>query len=100
MPQFWDFGVDYYGIEELVSEEEALVQAAVRRFVRDRVLPTIAKHFEEGVFPKGLIPELAELGILGGTLDINGGPTMSEVAYGLAMQELERGDSALRSFCL
>src|SRR5215510_13285578 len=84
-------GVDFYRIDDLLSDEERMVRDTVRRFVDERVVPIIDKHFEDGTFPKELIPEMAQLGLYGGT-------NMNNVAYGLVMQELERGDSGLRSF--
>lgn len=92
-------GVDFYRIEELLTEEERLTRDVVRAFVDDRVLPVIAGHFENGSFPAELVPELGKLGVLGMNLpEEYGAAGMSNVAYGVAMQELERGDSALRSF--
>lgn len=92
-------GVDFYRIEELLTEEERLARDTVRAFVDDRVLPVIGRHFEEGSFPAELVPELGSLGVLGMNLpEEYGAAGMSNVAYGIAMQELERGDSAVRSF--
>jgi glutaryl-CoA dehydrogenase len=92
-------GVDFYRIDDLLSDEERMVRDTVRRFVDERVVPVIDKHFEEGTFPKELIPEMAQLGLYGGTLpEEYGCANMNNVAYGLVMQELERGDSGLRSF--
>ena len=92
-------GVDFYRIDDLLSDEERMVRGTVRRFVEERVVPIIDKHFEEGTFPKQLVPAMAELGLLGGTLpEEYGCAGMNNVAYGLVMQELERGDSGLRSF--
>ena len=92
-------GIDFYHIEELLTDEERLVRDTVRRFVRDRVLPTIDDHFEAGTFPADLVPEMAELGLLGANLpERYGCAGMNNVAYGLIMQELEAGDSGLRSF--
>lgn len=92
-------GVDYYGLDSLLSPEEILVRDTVREFVDDNVIPIIEKHYREGTFPMQLIPKMAELGLFGGTFpakyDCVG---MNNVAYGLVMQELERGDSAIRSF--
>lgn len=92
-------GLDYYSIDELLSDEERLVRDNVRRFVDDRIEPIIAKHYEAGIFPAELVPAFAELGLLGANLEGYGCAGMGDVAYGLAMQELERGDSGLRSFC-
>lgn len=92
-------GVDYFGIDGLLSEEEILVRSTVRQFVDDRVLPVIEEHYRRGTFPADLIPRMADLGLFGATLPVEYGCAgMNNVAYGLAMQELERGDSAVRSF--
>src|SRR5213596_1808991 len=92
-------GVDFYRIDDLLSDEERMVRDTVRRFVDERVVPIIDKHFEEATFPSELIPEMAEMGLFGGTLpEEYGCANMNNVAYGLTMQELERGDSGLRSF--
>ncbi len=89
---------DLYNIDHLLSEEERLVRDTVRKFVRERVLPIIGEHFEAGTFPRDLIPALAELGLLGMHLQGYGCAGLSAVCYGLACQELEAGDSGLRSF--
>src|SRR5213079_3706567 len=92
-------GVDFYRIDDLLSDEERMVRDTVRRFVDERVVPIIDKHFEEATFPSALIAEMAEMGLFGGTLpEAYGCANMNNVAYGLVMQELERGDSGLRSF--
>jgi len=92
-------GVDYYDIDGLLSEEERLVRDTIREFVSDKVIPIIEKHNRECTFPMHLIPEMATLGIFGATLPAKYGcAEMNNVAYGLVMQELERGDSAIRSF--
>jgi glutaryl-CoA dehydrogenase len=92
-------GVDYYLLDDLLSEDEILVRNTVREFVDDKVLPTIEKRFEDGVFPIDLVPSMASLGLFGPTLPSQYGCAgMNNVAYGLLMQELERGDSAIRSF--
>jgi glutaryl-CoA dehydrogenase len=92
-------GVDYYHLSDLLSEDEVLVRNTVREFIDDRVLPTIEKHYEDGVFPIHLVPQMAELGLFGSTLPAKYGcAEMNNVAYGLVMQELERGDSGIRSF--
>ena len=90
--------VDFLDVSRNFTAEERAVRDTVRGFVNARVLPTIAEHFERGTFPKELIPEMAELGLLGCNLQGYGCAGLSEVGYGLAMQELERGDSGLRSF--
>ena len=75
---------DLYNIDHLLSEEERMVRDTVRQFVRSRVLPTIGAHFEAGTFPRDLVPEVAELGLLGMHLQGYGCAGMSAVAYGLA----------------
>jgi glutaryl-CoA dehydrogenase len=92
-------GVDYLEIDSLFSEEERLVRQTTRRFVDEQVVPIIEKHNREATFPEHLVPQMAELGFLGANLSGYGCAGMSHVEYGLIMQELERGDSALRSFC-
>jgi glutaryl-CoA dehydrogenase len=89
---------DLYNINSLLSDDERLVRDTVRDFVRERVLPIIGEHFEEGTFPKELIPQVAELGLFGMHLEGYGCAGLSAVSYGLACQELEFGDSGLRSF--
>src|SRR5213594_4190628 len=92
-------GVDFYRIDDLLTDEERMVRDTVRRFVDERVIPIIGKHFEEATFPAELIPEMAQMGLLGANLpEQYGCADMNNVAYGLVMQELERGDSGLRSF--
>lgn len=92
-------GVDYYHIDDLLTEEEKLIRQTIREFVDDKVIPVIEKHYREGTFPMHLIPEMAELGIFGATLpEKYGCANLNNVAYGLMMQELERGDSGVRSF--
>jgi glutaryl-CoA dehydrogenase len=92
-------GLDYYDVEGLLSEEEILVRDTVREFVDDNVLPIIEKHYRVGTFPSDLISKMAELGMFGSTLPAKYGcAEMNNVAYGLVMQELERGDSGIRSF--
>src|SRR5215510_11146669 len=89
---------DLYNIDTLLSEDERLVRDTVKRFVVERVLPVIGEHFEEGTFPRDLIPEFAEMGLLGMHLEGYGCAGLSAVSYGLACQELEFGDSGVRSF--
>jgi len=90
--------VDFYRIDDLLTEEERLVRSTVSRFVDDRFLPIVADHYERGSFPMEVVPELARLGVFGMHLHGYGAAGMSNVMYGLACQELERGDSGLRSF--
>ena len=89
---------DLYNIDHLLSEEERMVRDTVRQFVQGRVLPIIGTHFEAGTFPRELIPELAQMGLLGMHLQGYGCAGLSATSYGLACQELEAGDSGLRSF--
>jgi glutaryl-CoA dehydrogenase len=89
---------DLYNIDHLLTEEERMVRDTVRKFVQERVLPIIGEHFEAGTFPRTLISEVAELGLLGMHLEGYGCAGLSAVSYGLACQELEAGDSGLRSF--
>jgi len=91
-------GLDYFGIDELLDEEERLIRDTVRDFVSERVMPSIGRHWTAGTFPRELIPELGRLGLLGASLTGHGCPGTSATAYGLICQELERGDSGLRSF--
>jgi glutaryl-CoA dehydrogenase len=90
--------LDYYHVDELLSEEERLIRDTIRAFVSEQVMPRIERHHREGTFPTELIPQLAELGTLGSSLEGYGCAGLGAVAYGLIMQELERGDSGLRSF--
>ncbi len=92
-------GTDYFDADRLLSEEEILVRSTVREFVDDQVLPIIEKHNRAGTFPQELIAPMAGLGLFGATLPAAYGcAAMNNVAYGLVMQELERGDSGIRSF--
>jgi glutaryl-CoA dehydrogenase len=91
-------GVDYLHIDSLFSEEELLVRQTARRFVDERVIPPMRDCFREARFPSELIGEFGELGFLGANLEGYGCAGMSSVEYGLVMQELERGDSGVRSF--
>jgi glutaryl-CoA dehydrogenase len=90
--------VDLFDVRGLLSEEERMVQDSVARLVDERVLPIIRECFEEHRFPKELIPELAALGLLGSSIDGYGCAGLNAVSYGLICQELERGDSGIRSF--
>jgi len=91
-------GVDYLLIDSLFNEQELLVRRTARQFVDERVMPVIRDCFRDARFPSDLIPELGRLGFLGANLEGYGCAGMSNVEYGLIMQELERGDSGLRSF--
>ena len=90
--------VDFYRIDDLLTDEERLVRSTVSRFVDERFLPVVADHYERASFPMEVVPELAKLGVFGMHLQGYGAAGMSNVMYGLACQELERGDSGLRSF--
>jgi glutaryl-CoA dehydrogenase len=90
---------DFYDIDSVLAEEERAVRDSVRQFVTDKVLPIIGKCYVDGRFPKELVPEMASLGLLGANLpEEYGCAGLNNVAYGLIMQELERGDSGIRSF--
>ncbi|MFH1852650.1 MAG: acyl-CoA dehydrogenase family protein [Candidatus Neomarinimicrobiota bacterium] len=92
-------GPDFYHITDLLTEDELLIQQTAHDFVRDKFLPLIREHYRHGTFPLDLIPQLGELGFFGANLpEVAGGSAVSNVAYGLIMHELERGDSGLRSF--
>ncbi|HUF64782.1 MAG TPA: acyl-CoA dehydrogenase family protein [Gemmatimonadaceae bacterium] len=91
--------LDFYSIDASLSEDERAVRETVRRFVDERVLPIIGEHYIQGKFPLQLVPEMAELGVFGANLpEEYGCAGLNNVAYGLIMQELERGDSGVRSF--
>jgi glutaryl-CoA dehydrogenase len=96
MPSF--AGVDFIDFDSQLNDEEKLVLQTARQFVDNEVLPIIEKHNREATFPMHLVPKLGKLGFFGGNLDGYGCAGMSNTAYGLVMQELERGDSGLRSF--
>jgi glutaryl-CoA dehydrogenase len=91
-------GVDFYNIDGLLNEEERMVRDTIRSFVSDKIIPIIEKHNREATFPIHLVPQLAELGVLGANIQGYGCAGLNNVAYGLIMQELERGDSGIRSF--
>jgi glutaryl-CoA dehydrogenase len=91
-------GVDYLCIDSLFNEQELLVRQTARQFVDDRVLPAIRDCYRDARFPKDLVPEMGRLGFFGANLEGYGCAGMSNVEYGLIMQELERGDSGVRSF--
>jgi glutaryl-CoA dehydrogenase len=91
-------GVDFMEFDSLLNDEEKLARQTARQFVDDEVLPIIEKHNREATMPVQLIPVMADLGFFGANLKGYGCAEMSNVAYGLVMQELERGDSGLRSF--
>ena len=89
---------DFFDVAGLLSDEEREIQRGVGRWVDERVLPIIAQAFDEHRFPSELVPEMAELGLLGCNLEGYDCAGLNNVAYGLVCQELERGDSGLRSF--
>ena len=91
-------GVDFLGIEDMLSEDERAVRDLVRDFVDQDVLPIIEECAYEGRFPKELVPKMAAMNLFGSTIAEYGLPGLNNVAYGLIMQELERGDSGVRSF--
>ena len=96
MPSF--AGVDFIEFDSQLNDEEKLVRQTARRFVDNEIIPVIEKHSREGTFPLHLVAQLGELGFFGANLHGYGCAGMSNVAYGLMTQELERGDSGLRSF--
>ncbi|MGA2301892.1 MAG: acyl-CoA dehydrogenase family protein [Candidatus Acidiferrum sp.] len=91
-------GVDFIDFDSLLNDEEKLVRHTARQFVDNEILPIIEKHSREATFPMQLVPQLGELGFFGANLQGYGCAEMSNVSYGLMNQELERGDSGLRSF--
>ena len=91
-------GLDFYNIDAHLSDEERQVRDLVRGWVDDKVIPIIEQHCRAGTFPMHLIPQIGELGLLGMNLHGYECAGMSNIAYGIACQELERGDSAIRSF--
>src|SRR4051794_27168211 len=91
-------GVDYLLVDSQLSGQELLVRDTARRFTDERIIPVIQKCFDEARFPSELVQEMAELGFLGANLEGYGCAGMSNVEYGLVMQEIERGDSGIRSF--
>ena len=91
-------GVDLYDLDPLLSDEERMVRQTVREFVDAELLPVIREAWEVGRLPQSLVPKIAEMGLLGATIQGYGCAGMNSVAYGLSMQELERGDSGIRSF--
>jgi glutaryl-CoA dehydrogenase len=90
--------LDLYDTAGSLTDEERMVRDATARLVDEKVLPVIQRHFEEHTFPRDLVPEIASLGLLGSSISGYGCAGMNSVAYGLICQELERGDSGIRSF--
>jgi glutaryl-CoA dehydrogenase len=91
-------GVDYFAVDSLLSEEELMVRRTARRFVDEQLVPVIRDCYRDARFPRELVAPMAEMGFFGANLEGYGCAGMSNVEYGLVMQELERGDSGLRSF--
>lgn len=91
-------GVDYFLLDEMYSDEEKAVRQMVRDFVSERIMPTIGDFADRAVFPRELVPEFGRLGLLGANLTGYECAGLNNVAYGLILQELERGDSGIRSF--
>jgi glutaryl-CoA dehydrogenase len=91
-------GFDFLHLDSSFSEDELLVRRTTRDFVDDHIVPIIEACFREDRFPRELVPMMGELGFFGASLEGYGCAGMSNVEYGLVMQELERGDSGLRSF--
>jgi glutaryl-CoA dehydrogenase len=91
--------LDYYALDELFTHEERMVRDTVRELVSSRIMPGIGKHWAAGTFPHELVPVFGEMGLLGPSLSGYGCAGISPTAYGLICQELERGDSGIRSFC-
>src|SRR3989304_9946451 len=91
-------GVDYFQIEESLSDDERIVRDTIRDFVEEKIVPMIEEHNRQATFPLFLVRELGELGCFGSTLEGYGCAGLNNVAYGLLCQELERGDSGIRSF--
>lgn len=91
-------GVDFVDFDSLLTEEQRLVRDTVRAWVEDKVKPIIEEHNREARFPMQLVPEMGELNLFGATISDYGLPGLDNVSYGLMMQELERGDSGVRSF--
>ena len=96
MPKFE--AVDFYNLDDLLTADERLARDAVRQWVQDRFLPVVAQHYRAGTFPMELVPELAHLGVFGPGIKGYGCAGLGSIAAGLMMQELERGDSGLRTF--
>ena len=90
--------MDLYDVRSSLSDEEQMVQDTVARWVDERFIPVVAEHFEAGTFPTEMVPEIADMGLFGSSIDGYGCAGMNGVQYGLICQELERGDSGLRSF--
>jgi glutaryl-CoA dehydrogenase len=92
-------GVDFYRLDDLLTEDERQIRDVVRDWVEDKVVPIIERHYQAGTFPLELVREMGSMGFLGANLKGYDCPGLNNVSYGLICQELERGDSAIRSFC-
>ena len=90
--------LDFYGVSELFTEEQRLVEQATREFVKKELSPSIGQHYIDEKFPESKILQFGSLGLLGGNLHGYGLPGMDHISYGLVMKELERCDSGIRSF--
>jgi glutaryl-CoA dehydrogenase len=91
--------LDFYALDDLLTEDEIMIRDQVRAFCEERLMPDIARHWEDGTFPNEVIPELGEMGLLGPSIpEEYGGAGLNGVSYGLICQEIERVDSGLRSF--
>src|SRR5467141_4743976 len=90
--------LDFFHLDDLLTDEEKMARDTTKRFVDREILPQIEQHFAKETFPMQLVPQMAELGIFGANLKGYGCAGLNNVAYGLIMQELEAGDSGLRSF--
>ena len=92
-------GLDYFDLSRHLSDDGCMVQQSTREFVENEILPIIDEHFEKGTFPNALIPKFVEMNFFGINLPIEDGCRgMNNIVYGLVCQELERGDSGIRSF--
>src|SRR5436309_16126275 len=98
MPPFKFKGVDFIELESLLNEDERLVRDTARRFIEENLIPIIEQCNRDGRFPRELVKPMADLGFFGANLKVYGCAGMSNVEYGLVTQELERGDSGVRSF--
>src|SRR5437016_14613551 len=98
MPAIKFRGVDFIAFDSLLSDDERLVRATARKFIEDELIPIIEECSRAGRFPRELVKPMAELGFFGASLKGYGCAGMSNVEYGLVMQEMERGDSGVRSF--
>jgi glutaryl-CoA dehydrogenase len=89
--------LDLYGIDELLTEEERMIRDSVWSFAAERIVPNVVEHYRKGTFPVELMREMGELGVLGANIEGYGCAGLSDVAYGLALQSLERADTGVRS---